>query len=379
MKRSIDGNSRHQDLTAHIHSLLAVRLEDEQWTQSGRIPILFGTHEPSGKRVAVKVQIASHQAKREVEVMKRLRDVAQPHAAPFIIGFVADATAAGWHFIAMEALGTSEKPAVEWMTLMLGPEPEPGAPKPPRPEPVPLETTAQLFADSLVGLSYMHAAGVVHLDIKSQNIMVAPRTGDSTDGNGGYYGGPPPRYAVRLIDFGQSRVTMQPITGVRGSLSYMAPEMLVPSLVGISGASYNGISGAIAYDGAKADVWALGVVLFSSTFHFFPVDSAAPGDKTFVRIRAAQDTGRSTCRTALAFYGRSADEFPPTLLALIDRLLIVHAPSRPTLHEACGAALPWLEGACPRSAQLVRAVIEVAANDDLKAANAIARVVAEVA
>ena len=348
---------RKKAARTHVLDLLKVRLDEPfpRRPPSGANGIvLMGTHEPSDKRVAVKIQTDSYHAKVEIEVMERLRDVAQPHAVPFIIGFVGDATAAGWHFIAMEAFGSPEKPAIEWMDLILGPEPEPGAPPPPPPPPVPLETTAQLFADSLVGLLFMHAAGVVHLDIKTQNIMVSP----TTEGSG------PHHYAVRVIDFGFSRITRQPITMAVGTKSYMAPEQMAPSL-----------ARHISYDGAKADVWSLGVLLFSCIFGFFPVNFAAQSDPYFVRLKAAQDDGQSTCTTALGFYRRGTSEFPPPLLALLDRMLLIHVPSRPTLHEVCDVALPWLEVASPSSAQLVRAV--AASRSDVKAAKAIARTVAE--
>lgn len=109
-----------------------------------------------------------------------------------------------------------------------------------------LESEGPLPAERLVGyllqaceaLAAAHAAGVVHRDVKPDNLFVTRRAGTEV---------------VRLLDFGIAQVVPNgsaqesEVTGsavVLGSPLYMAPEQLRPSSV----------------VDARADIWALGVV-----------------------------------------------------------------------------------------------------------------------
>jgi len=110
----------------------------------------------------------------------------------------------------------------------------------------------QWFTDSVMGLDYLHYQGVVHFDLKPDNILVAE------DGR-----------AV-ISDFGVSRV-LNPgaeegaqasedekkagmTRGSPGTPSYTAPE----------------VWGARAYHGKTADVWSLGVTLHAMAFGTLP-------------------------------------------------------------------------------------------------------------
>jgi len=90
---------------------------------------------------------------------------------------------------------------------------------------------ARLLAQMAAGLDAIHAAGVLHRDIKPTNFMLLP-TG-----------------AVKLMDFGLARqeddalVTQADM--MVGSPSYMAPEQINGDTLGPAG-----------------DVWALGVILY---------------------------------------------------------------------------------------------------------------------
>uniref|UniRef100_A0A7E4ZZB2 Protein kinase domain-containing protein n=1 Tax=Panagrellus redivivus TaxID=6233 RepID=A0A7E4ZZB2_PANRE len=77
-------------------------------------------------------------------------------------------------------------------------------------------------------LDHCHRLGVVHRDVKAENIMIT-----DTD-------------SVKLIDFGMSHSkTMEPIVGVVGTPIYMAPETLRREA-----------------HGPSVDIWALGVIMF---------------------------------------------------------------------------------------------------------------------
>jgi len=109
------------------------------------------------------------------------------------------------------------------------------------------------FADSVIGLEYLHYQGVVHFDLKPDNILV-------TDDN-----------RAIISDFGVSRVLgssgdeeahslaeeekAKGLTrGSPGTPSYTAPE----------------VWGARAYHGKTADVWSLGVTLHAMVFGTLP-------------------------------------------------------------------------------------------------------------
>ncbi|XP_002748292.2 ribosomal protein S6 kinase-related protein isoform X3 [Callithrix jacchus] len=101
------------------------------------------------------------------------------------------------------------------------------------------EASIRLFAAELVlVLCYLHDLGIMHRDVKMENILLDER---------GH---------LKLTDFGLSRYLPQGARAytICGTLQYMAPEVL-------SGGPYN----------HAADWWSLGVLLFSLATGKFPV------------------------------------------------------------------------------------------------------------
>jgi serine/threonine protein kinase len=95
---------------------------------------------------------------------------------------------------------------------------------------LPLERTVAIAAQLFAGLSAIHAAQVVHADLKSHNVLV-----DDVD-------------IVTIIDFGLARaLTANPATSgmVAGTPAYMAPEMIAGAHPTVAG-----------------DIYALGVVIY---------------------------------------------------------------------------------------------------------------------
>eukprot|EP00759_Apiculatamorpha_spiralis_P051935 PhF_6_TR5550/c0_g1_i5/m.7921 len=114
--------------------------------------------------------------------------------------------------------------------------------------PPPVDRIREMFLDVLFGLQFLHGKGVVHMDIKPENILVG-KNGE-----------------CKLADFGVCAVlndTFEPtnnnrtsdvIHSTHGTPLFFAPEML-------SGESFRG---------KATDVWALGVTLFIVMFGRLP-------------------------------------------------------------------------------------------------------------
>jgi len=106
------------------------------------------------------------------------------------------------------------------------------------------EEAVSIFSQLVNALLYCHKKGVYHRDIKLENIMITPKG------------------RVKLIDFGLAGISAPSHQGVFsdpvGSLHYSSPEVML---------------GLKDYSGEAADVYSLGVVLFSLVFGLLPFDA----------------------------------------------------------------------------------------------------------
>uniref|UniRef100_A0ACD5YMS9 Uncharacterized protein n=1 Tax=Avena sativa TaxID=4498 RepID=A0ACD5YMS9_AVESA len=161
----------------------------------------------------------------------------------------------------------------------------------------PERTARRIFVQLASALAHCHARGVTHRDVKPQNILL--------DANG----------ALKVSDFGLSAALVVPgsadalLLTACGTPAYAAPEVLCRK----------------AYDGAKADAWSCGVVLFVLLAGRLPFD-----DANIVEM----------CRKAL----RREYELPPCVSPparrLVHRLLDPNPATRMAI-ETLSASHPW--------------------------------------
>ncbi|XP_047418085.1 sperm motility kinase 4A-like [Sciurus carolinensis] len=155
------------------------------------------------------------------------------------------------------------------------------------------EEARRLFREIAGALRHCHEKGIVHLDLKPENVVLDARG------------------QAKLIDFGLStRVSPgQKLSRFWGTLLYSAPEVALRE----------------DYEGPPADVWSLGVVLYFML----------TGSRAFLANTAREVRQRVT---------EGAYDVPPHLSqgaqSLIREMLTVDPAQRPTLEQVLGH--PWL-------------------------------------
>lgn len=161
------------------------------------------------------------------------------------------------------------------------------------------ESVARAYFQQLVaGLDECHAQGVFHRDVKPENLLL--------DEN----------FALKIADFGLSGLREGDNGGTAelytqcGTRSYMSPEVL----------------SCLPYEGAPADVWSAGVVLFIMLAGFPPFQIATSQDWWFRACAAKQ------YQAFWAAHARSAS-FSPGAMSLMSRIFRVDPQERITLDE----------------------------------------------
>lgn len=163
-----------------------------------------------------------------------------------------------------------------------------------------------IFRQMLRALAYLHASGVMHRDIKAENVLIDTQ-----------------RWVLKVVDLGYGKKisTDKPHYSACGTMHYAAPEILR----GKNGPGYHG---------QEIDSWSAGVVLFVSLFRTFPFLVDRDGQTDDLAIRNAILT--------------APPRFPDThyasenACALIRALLTKSAPHRLTVTDALEH--PWFDG-----------------------------------
>ena len=161
---------------------------------------------------------------------------------------------------------------------------------------------APLFAQAVRAVGELHALGIVHCDVKAENLVyVAPPVG----GRPG---------VLKLIDFGYAAEwsAERPLSGLTGTLQYAAPEVL----------SWHADRAGAPY-GPPADLWSLGVLLFVMLSAALPFNN--DDEDEVVRAVTAGE---------FAFAPKASwKKVTPKAVDVVSRLLRVRPEARATLAE----------------------------------------------
>ena len=208
--------------------------------RGGMASVFEAVHRTSGKRVALKIVrdglALTPTVRQRIEREARLvTTIDHPGVVPVLDVFD---TESGWPVLVLELL--RGETLADWL----------------RRERRSIRDVARMIADVVAIVSAAHAASVVHRDLKPENVFLAERA----------EGGP----VVRLLDFGIARSLVPDDEGRRpltrtgalvGTPQYMAPEQLF---------------GESDID-ERADVWALGVLLYEAISGKRPIEGANVG------------------------------------------------------------------------------------------------------
>uniref|UniRef100_A0A1D1YSR6 non-specific serine/threonine protein kinase n=2 Tax=Anthurium amnicola TaxID=1678845 RepID=A0A1D1YSR6_9ARAE len=165
------------------------------------------------------------------------------------------------------------------------------------PHSLPLKLVLELALDIACGMSYLHSRGILHRDLKSENLLL----GEDMH--------------VKVADFGISCLESQrgSAKGFMGTYRWMSPEM-------IKGKQYT----------RKVDVYSFGIVLWELLTALIPFHDMTPEQAAFA---VSQKNARPTIPTAC----------PPALNHLINRCWSTNPDKRPQFNQIVSILQSYME------------------------------------
>lgn len=187
---------------------------------------------------------------------------------------------------------------------------------------------ANVFAQLLEGISYMHSKGIVHCDLKPDNFLFKEKGEQSK---------------IKIIDFGMSKrlPRRQKLNALCGTPYYTAPEILQRK--------YN----------HAADMWSLGVVLFVMIFGYPPfyVDPSLYGRKENEQIYKKIKKGfKPIVKQGYGSHFPKAIPVSEEVRDFIKHLLVTNPKDRLTAQEALDHV--WIRNRAENTNELPISVVK---------------------
>eukprot|EP00035_Acanthoeca_spectabilis_P007578 m.138434 g.138434 ORF g.138434 m.138434 type:complete len:612 (-) comp14001_c0_seq9:437-2272(-) len=165
------------------------------------------------------------------------------------------------------------------------------------------EQSMEYMCQAAQGLEYLHTEGIVHNDLKLENMLIGPE-------------------GIKLCDFGLSGLIGEIRHGIaQGTSAYMAPELL-------------SIKEDQSYVLSPAfDIWSFGIVLYAVVFASIPWEEATKNDVSYLHFMAKRHEHTAELWSVLN------DSFKFLLLAMLDV-----ADRRATLRDVLNLIRePWVK------------------------------------